>query len=233
MQCPSVPISPRNAAVCDVTGSAPVWRLLSAAGSSNDVERRAGPVSAFSDAPGPRSPAAPSSRLRPRVPTRSSQQRPAYRRSLGAERQSPEPLRLRDIKAGWQGGRAQQGSALPAGSAAVACGPRGLRRRDHGAAGGGAGKLSGAESGAGTIAAAGAPPRRTGIVARLTLALIRGYQRSISPSLGNVCRYQPSCSHYAHEAIERHGVIRGVLLAARRLARCRPLAAGGYDPVPD
>jgi putative membrane protein insertion efficiency factor len=63
--------------------------------------------------------------------------------------------------------------------------------------------------------------------------LIRGYQRSISPSLGPACRYEPTCSHYASEAIERHGAIRGVWLAARRLLRCRPLGGRGYDPVPD
>ncbi|HEY7465338.1 MAG TPA: membrane protein insertion efficiency factor YidD [Dehalococcoidia bacterium] len=71
------------------------------------------------------------------------------------------------------------------------------------------------------------------MAARGLLALIRGYQRSISPSLGPACRYEPTCSHYASEAIERHGAIRGVWLAARRLLRCRPLGGRGYDPVPD
>ena len=70
-------------------------------------------------------------------------------------------------------------------------------------------------------------------MARLALRLIRVYQRAISPSLGNVCRYQPTCSHYAYEAIERHGFVRGVWLAARRLLRCRPFGASGYDSVPD
>jgi putative membrane protein insertion efficiency factor len=63
--------------------------------------------------------------------------------------------------------------------------------------------------------------------------LIGAYRRSISPSLGPACRFEPTCSHYAHEAIERHGAIRGVWLAARRLLRCRPLGGRGYDPVPD
>ncbi len=65
------------------------------------------------------------------------------------------------------------------------------------------------------------------------MLLIRGYQKAISPGLGNLCRYEPSCSHYAYEAIERHGAIRGVALAARRLGRCRPFGSSGYDPVPD
>jgi uncharacterized protein len=70
-------------------------------------------------------------------------------------------------------------------------------------------------------------------MARLALSAVRGYQRAISPSLGNVCRFQPSCSHYAYEAIERHGFFRGVSLAVRRILRCRPFGASGYDPVPD
>lgn len=67
----------------------------------------------------------------------------------------------------------------------------------------------------------------------LVLRLIRGYQAAISPALGDVCRYEPSCSRYAYEAIERYGVVRGSWLGARRLWRCRPGVAGGYDPVPD
>ena len=61
---------------------------------------------------------------------------------------------------------------------------------------------------------------------------IRLYQRSISVQTGPTCRYQPTCSQYAYEAIDRHGPWRGVWLAARRLGRCHPGRAGGYDPVP-
>ncbi len=73
---------------------------------------------------------------------------------------------------------------------------------------------------------------KPGYVARLALGAIRFYQRTISPGLGNLCRYQPSCSHYAVEAIECYGTPKGFWLAARRLARCTPLGRGGYDPVP-
>jgi len=69
-------------------------------------------------------------------------------------------------------------------------------------------------------------------VSRLLLRLIRGYQAGVSPSLGVRCRYQPTCSAYAHEAIERHGALKGLALASYRLLRCTPLGRGGYDPVP-
>lgn len=61
---------------------------------------------------------------------------------------------------------------------------------------------------------------------------VRGYQVSISPLLPATCRYHPSCSSYAIEAFERHGALRGSWLAARRILRCNPFVAGGYDPVP-
>ena len=67
---------------------------------------------------------------------------------------------------------------------------------------------------------------------RATLWIIGRYQRDLSPGLGAHCRYHPTCSQYAHDAVERHGSIRGLWLAARRVLRCHPYAAGGYDPVP-
>jgi hypothetical protein len=64
------------------------------------------------------------------------------------------------------------------------------------------------------------------------MALIRGYRRWISPALPPACRFHPSCSEYALEAIARHGAVRGSWLAVRRLVRCHPFNPGGYDPVP-
>lgn len=70
------------------------------------------------------------------------------------------------------------------------------------------------------------------MVARLFLILIRGYQRGISPLLPPSCRFTPTCSQYALDAVRRHGALRGAWLGLRRLARCHPWHAGGYDPVP-
>jgi hypothetical protein len=70
------------------------------------------------------------------------------------------------------------------------------------------------------------------IVGRALIAAIRGYQRFVSPALPPACRFYPSCSAYAATAIERHGPLKGVWLAARRLSRCHPFHEGGIDPVP-
>ena len=70
------------------------------------------------------------------------------------------------------------------------------------------------------------------IVRRIAIAPIRFYQRFISPALPPACRYLPTCSAYAAEAIAVHGVVRGGWLALKRLARCHPWGGSGYDPVP-
>ena len=70
------------------------------------------------------------------------------------------------------------------------------------------------------------------MTARLLLALIAGYRRFVSPLLGPRCRFAPSCSAYAAEAVGLHGAGRGSWLAVRRVARCHPFHPGGYDPVP-
>ena len=64
------------------------------------------------------------------------------------------------------------------------------------------------------------------------ISLLKAYRFAISPLYGQVCRYHPSCSAYALEAVTVHGSVRGTWLAVHRLVRCHPWAAGGYDPVP-
>jgi putative membrane protein insertion efficiency factor len=64
------------------------------------------------------------------------------------------------------------------------------------------------------------------------ILLVRGYQFTISPLLPASCRYFPSCSAYAIEALDRHGALKGGWLAVKRIARCHPFRPGGYDPVP-
>ncbi len=66
----------------------------------------------------------------------------------------------------------------------------------------------------------------------LLIWLLKGYRFAISPLYGQVCRYHPTCSAYALEAVTAHGALRGSWLAVRRVGRCHPWAAGGYDPVP-
>ena len=73
---------------------------------------------------------------------------------------------------------------------------------------------------------------RMGVGRGTAIALVRAYQLTLSPLFGGACRFAPSCSHYAIEAIDRHGLRRGGWLALRRLARCHPFGPFGADPVP-
>jgi len=68
---------------------------------------------------------------------------------------------------------------------------------------------------------------------KVLILLVRGYRYVLSPLLGNHCRFYPTCSQYALDALERHGAFWGTWLAVRRLARCHPWHSGGVDPVPD
>jgi len=78
------------------------------------------------------------------------------------------------------------------------------------------------------------PTRRaSSALARLTRAIILVYRWTLSPLLGPRCRFYPSCSMYALEAVDRYGAIRGAWLALRRIGRCHPWHPGGYDPVPE
>ena len=70
------------------------------------------------------------------------------------------------------------------------------------------------------------------MIRTLALGLIRLYQKTISRLFTGSCRYYPSCSHYTYGAVERYGVLRGSWMGGKRILRCHPFAAGGYDPVP-
>jgi len=71
-----------------------------------------------------------------------------------------------------------------------------------------------------------------GAPAALLVMLVRGYQVALGPHLGGHCRFVPSCSEYAIEALRAHGAVRGLYLAVRRVLRCQPCSRSGYDPVP-
>ena len=73
---------------------------------------------------------------------------------------------------------------------------------------------------------------RRSIPVRAAVFLIRCYRAAISPLLGEVCRFEPSCSRYTQGCIEKHGLIKGSWLGLRRILRCHPFHPGGYDPVP-
>jgi len=74
--------------------------------------------------------------------------------------------------------------------------------------------------------------KRTSYADRLVMMILRAYQRAISPLLPHACRYLPTCSEYATEAVARHGILRGGWLSGRRLLRCHAWAGSGFDPVP-
>lgn len=73
---------------------------------------------------------------------------------------------------------------------------------------------------------------RPSIVASAMIWVVRAYQAILGPLLGGHCRFQPTCSHYAIEALQTHGAVRGGLLVLRRLCRCHPFGGSGLDPVP-
>jgi len=75
-------------------------------------------------------------------------------------------------------------------------------------------------------------PMVSRVLAWPLVLLVRVYQVTLSPWMGRQCRYEPTCSHYAIEALREYGAVRGALMAARRIARCHPFVRGGYDPVP-
>lgn len=72
-----------------------------------------------------------------------------------------------------------------------------------------------------------------GLLAIILLVLIRAYQYMVSPVLGANCRYAPTCSSYAHDAVRTHGPVRGGWMAIKRIGRCHPWGGAGFDPVPD
>jgi putative membrane protein insertion efficiency factor len=77
------------------------------------------------------------------------------------------------------------------------------------------------------------PAGRLSVAQRAALALLSAYKLMLSPLFGGSCRFLPSCSEYAREAVILHGTAKGVWLAARRLSRCHPLGSSGLDPVPE
>jgi len=102
--------------------------------------------------------------------------------------------------------------------------------RDGGVLGAGSG-IAGAAAARGESRAVGGAAKS--LSAWVLLALLRLYMLLLAPFVGGACKFYPSCSNYAYEAVSRHGARRGSILAIKRLLRCRPFTQGGFDPVPD
>jgi uncharacterized protein len=98
---------------------------------------------------------------------------------------------------------------------------------------GGDGSFRAADGGTAEAVAAGVEGGARSLASWALLGLVRVYILFFSPILGGACKFYPSCSNYAYEAVSRHGARRGTILALKRLLRCRPLTKGGFDPVPD
>ncbi len=73
---------------------------------------------------------------------------------------------------------------------------------------------------------------KTALPAKAAILLVRLYQKAISPWQGQSCRFHPSCSNYCIEALQQHGMVRGLWLGLKRICKCQPFHLGGYDPVP-
>lgn len=201
--------------------------------SFNVVEQRAGPVSPSDQPEATRSTAASARRLRPCVPAWAPQRRKAAISTLSQQSSTIDPIRLRDPQARRQRRRPQPPAQASSRNPSRPEPDGRLRRRDFGTPGSGVGGVWEPKGRTDAAHDAGAARPAAGVGAGAALGLIRIYQRLISPSLGNVCRYAPSCSHYTYEAIERHGLVRGGWLGLRRILRCRPFGGSGFDPVPN
>ncbi len=232
MLCQSAPTNPRNAADSEDTVSFRAWLPLLAEEFSSDAARRAEPVSPFNETADTRQQSEPARRFRPRISARPSQQLAPHGGALGGKPTSENAMGVRNLKASRQRGGSEQNQEAPERKFAATSRIRWLRHRNSRASASRASRLSDPSSGAREIAEAGARPRRPGLTARPALALIRIYQRTISPNLGAACRFEPTCSRYTYEAIERHGLLKGAWLGFKRVTSCRPLGGKGYDPVP-
>lgn len=129
---------------------------------------------------------------------------------------------------------AERPDAPPGAAAGPAIGaPGDVGAADAGAADAGDGAVGDRVAGAAEVGAAARAGRVVrGLPGFALIFVIRAYQVMLSPLLPSSCRYIPSCSAYAVEAVQRHGALRGGWMAARRIGRCHPFRPGGYDPVP-